>query len=169
MILAAIGPIAMAIGLFLFGLNLWVVVVHPSPTYILSNAITQYVLALVGTFALALIIDLLAPTFGGTSNRVQALKVAAYCYTPAWVAGILYIIPSLAMLVMLAGLYSLYLLYLGLPVLMKSSPDKKGVYLAAVIVAAIVLWIVIAAVGSAVTRAVAPSVIPTAGSISLPG
>src|SRR3954467_938325 len=45
MILAAIGPIAMAIGLFLFGLNLWVVVVHPSPTYILSNAITQYVLA----------------------------------------------------------------------------------------------------------------------------
>jgi hypothetical protein len=148
MILAAIAPIAMAIGLFLFGLNLFVVVIHPSPTYILSNAITQYVLALVGTFVLALIIDFLAPTFGGTSNRIQALKVAAYCYTPAWVAGILYIIPSLGMLVLLAGLYSLYLLYLGLPVLMRCPKDKSIGYTIVTVLCAIVMAVVISVLGA---------------------
>jgi len=169
-ILAAIPPIAMAVGWLLFGLNLIIVVIHPSITYILTSAITQYVLALVGVFVLALIIDALAPTFGGTKNRIQALKAAGYSYTPAWIAGILYIVPALGMLVLLAAIYSLYLLYLGIPVLMKSAPDKKGTYLAAVIVAAIVVYLVIAAVGAAVTRSVSP--LPTMGTpagYSLPG
>lgn len=169
-ILAAIPPIAMAVGLLLFGLNLIIIVIHPSTTYILTSAITQYVLALVGVFVLALIIDALAPTFGGTKNRIQALKAAGYAYTPAWIAGILYIVPALGMLVLLAAIYSLYLLYLGIPVLMKSSPDKKGTYLAAVIVAAIVVYLVIGAVGAAVTRSVSP--LPTMGTpagYSLPG
>jgi hypothetical protein len=169
-ILAAIPPLAMAIGLLLFGINLIIVTVRPSATYILANAITQYVMGLVGVYVLALIIEALAPTFGGTKNRIQALKVAAYSYTPAWIAGILLLMPSLALLVMLASLYCLYLLYLGLPVLMKSSPDKKGVYLAAVIVAAIVIGLVAAVVTSAVTRAFTPMPTLTApAGYTLPG
>jgi hypothetical protein len=169
-ILAAIPPVAMALGLFLFGLNLFIVVIHPSPTYILTTAITQYVLALVGVYVLALIIDALAPTFGGTKDRIQALKAAGYAYTPAWIAGILYIVPSLGLLVVLASLYSLYLLYLGIPILMKSAAEKKGTYLAAVIVAAIVVYLVIGAVAGVVTRAVAPlPMSTTTSSFSLPG
>ena len=73
---------------------------------------------------LALIIDALAPTFNGTKNQIQALKVAAYCSTASWMAGIFALIPGLRFFGIL-GLYSLYLLYLGLPVLMKS-PQGKG-------------------------------------------
>ena len=39
------------------------------------------------TFLLALIVDVLAPTFGGTKDFVASLKLVAYSYTAAWVAG----------------------------------------------------------------------------------
>jgi hypothetical protein len=93
-------------------------------------------------YVLALIIDALAPNFGGVSNQVQALKVAAYSSTASWVAGIFGLIPPLSWLGVL-GLYSLYLLYLGLPILMKSPPDKAAGYTGVVIIAAIVLFLVI--------------------------
>lgn len=166
-ILAAIPAVAMAVGLLLFGINLIIVTVRPSAGYILSNAIMQYVLALVGVYVLALIIEALAPTFGGVKDRTQAFKLAAYSYTPAWVAGILLLMPSLALLVLLASLYSLYLLFIGLPILMKSAADKTAVYFAAVLVAAIVLWLVIAAVTSAVTRTFAP-IAPASTGYTLP-
>jgi hypothetical protein len=169
MILAAIPALAMAIGLFLFGINLLIVTVRPSVGYIVANAVTQYVGSLIGVFVLALIIEALAPSFGGTKDRVQAMKVAAYSYTPAWIAGILLLMPSLALLVMLASLYCLYLLWLGLPLLMKSAPDKKGVYLAAVIVAAIVIGIIVGALTGAVTRSFMPAPTLTSPGYTLPG
>ena len=53
----------------------------------LSNMLLTYVLSLVGVFVLALIIDALAPTFGGQKDQTQALKTVAYAYTASWVAG----------------------------------------------------------------------------------
>ncbi len=110
---------------------------------------SQFVLALAGTFVLALIIDGLAPTFGGQKNQVQALKVAAYSSTASWVAGIFMILPTLGWLGIL-GLYSLYLLYLGLPRVMKAPQDKAMGYTVIVIVCAIVLYVVIGAITVAV-------------------
>ena len=72
-----------------------------------------YVLSLVGIFVLSLIINALAPSFGGQKNSAQALKVAVYSYTPAWVAGVLTILTSLGILAIIASFYGLYLLYLG--------------------------------------------------------
>jgi len=116
----------------------------------LSGAVVSYVLTLVGIFIMALIIDALAPRFGGTKNQVQALKTAAYAYTAYWVAGFGQIIPLIGVLVLLAGgLYSLYLLYLGLPFTMKSPPDRAVSYIALVVVCALVVGIVIAIVTGA--------------------
>ena len=116
----------------------------------LSGAVVSYVLALVGIFIIALIIDTLAPRFGGTKNQVQALKTAAYAYTAYWVAGIGQIIPLIGILVLLAGgLYSLYLLYLGLPFTMKSPPDRAVSYTGLVVVCAFVVGFVIAIVTGA--------------------
>lgn len=144
--LAAIGPVASLIGWSVLGMRVPFVGAIKIPiSYGLRMAVVQYVGALVGTFVLALIIDALAPTFGGQKNRIQALKVAAYSATAAWVAGIFAIIPALAILGIL-GLYSLYLLYLGLPVLMKSPQDKAMGYTVVVIVVAIVLAIVISVI-----------------------
>ena len=146
--LAAIGPIAQLIGFSVFGMH----IPFTSVTYRvpiaqgIKGAVIGYVLALLGPFVLALIIDALAPTFGGQKNQVQALKAAAYSSTAAWVAGIFALIPALSILGIL-GLYSLFLLYLGLPVVMKAPQDKAVGYTVVVIVCAIVLYFVIGWVG----------------------
>src|ERR1044072_7431152 len=85
----------------------------------LMSAIIHYILALVGVYVIAFIIDALAPTFGGRKDFNGAFKVAAYSPTAAWVAGVFALLPILSVLTIL-GLYSLYLLYVGLPVLVRA-------------------------------------------------
>jgi Yip1-like protein len=141
--LAAIGPVAQAIGSSVFGYTLpFIGSYRTPPGAAITGAIVSYCLTLVGVYVLALIIDGLAPTFNGTRNQIQALKVAAYSSTASWVAGIFALIPGLRFLTIL-GVYSLYLLYLGLPVLMKAPKEKAMGYTALVVVAAIVLFMVI--------------------------
>jgi hypothetical protein len=138
--LAAIPAIAGFIGMSVvgFGSVMGMSIKAPIGTG-LEGAIARFVGSLVGTYVLALIIDALAPTFAAQKNAIQALKVAAYSSTAAWVAGIFLIMPSLGMLSIL-GIYSLYLFFLGLPLLMKVPEDKAMGYTIAVIVAAIVLY-----------------------------
>lgn len=142
--LAAIGAICGFIGGALIGTTLPFTGVHYRVPIIsaLVGAIFTFGMALVGCFVLGLIIDALAPTFGGQKNPVQALKVAVYSYTPAWLAGVLNLVPLLAILGIFAAFYAIYLLYLGLPRLMKSPQDKALPYTAVVIVCAIVVAII---------------------------
>lgn len=154
--LAAIGAVAGFIGGSIVGMSLPFVGTYRVPiTTGLGAAIFAFAMAIVGVFILAFIIDALAPTFGAQKNSAQALKVAVYSYTPAWLAGVLQIIPALSVLAIIAALYGIYLLYLGLPPLMKSPPDKAAGYTAVVVVSAIVLSMVIAAVGGVMFGAAA--------------
>ena len=124
----------------------------------LAGLVIGIVMAIVGIFVLAFIVDALAPTFGGQKDMSQAVKVVAYSYTAAWVFGLLEVIPVLGWIAALVGgLYGLYLLYLGLPKLMKSPPEKSVPYLVVVIVCAIVLWIVIGIVTATTAAMFAPS------------
>ena len=142
-VLAAIGPVASIIGWSAFGMGLPFAGTYRVPIgAAIRQGVIQYVLGLVGVFVLALIIDALAPTFAAQKNRLQALKVAAYSSTAAWVAGIFTLIPALSILGLL-GLYSLYLLYLGLPVLMKAPQQKAMGYTVVVVIAAVVLFFVV--------------------------
>jgi hypothetical protein len=146
--LAAIGPVAQAIGSSVFGMSLPIVGTYRVPIgSAITGAVVTYVLNLAGIYVLGLIIDALAPTFSGQKNPIQALKVAAYSSTASWVAGIFALLPGLSILTLL-GLYSLYLLYTGLPVLMKAPQDKAVGYTAVVILAAIVLILLIGMVGA---------------------
>ncbi|HEU5217528.1 MAG TPA: Yip1 family protein [Gemmatimonadales bacterium] len=113
----------------------------------LSGAVVRYVATLAGVYVLALIVDALAPNFGGTKSQIQALKLAAYASTASWVAGIFMLIPGLGILTIL-GLYSLYLLFLGLPILMKSPEDKSLGYTVVTILCGIVVYFVIGAVAA---------------------
>lgn len=142
LILAAIPAVASLIGLMLVGRSGMGMAWHLAPSVAITTAVTQYALALVGVFLLALVIDWLAPSFNGTSNRVQAFKVSAYAATAAWLAGIFAIIPALSFLSLL-GLYSLYLLYTGLPLLMKVPEDKALMYTVVTVVAGFVLMAVL--------------------------
>jgi len=112
-----------------------------------TQLVITYVIALGVTYLMMLIIDALAPSFGGTKNQVQALKSIAYAYTASWVASILALIPGLGLLVLLAAaIYGIYLLYLGLPHTMKCPQDKAGGYAAVVIIVAFLLSLVLSAV-----------------------
>jgi Yip1 domain len=150
--LAAIGPIAQAIGWSVFGMRVPFLGSYRTPVgTAITQAVVTYVLTLIGVYVLAVVIDKLAPTFSGVSSQIQAFKVAAYSLTAAWVAGIFSLIPALSILGIL-GIYSLYLLYLGLPVLMKSPPEKALGYTVVVILCAIVLSILIGVVAGMFVR-----------------
>lgn len=168
--LAAIGPVAGLIGGLAFGYGAFGIVYRPSIGGAVTTAIVSYAMALIGTYVLALIIDALAPTFGGTKNPVAAMKVAAYSATAGWLAGIFGVVPAIAFLSIL-GLYSLYLLYIGLPLLMKAPADKAIGYIVATIVAAVVLFALVGAVTSAIgARLMAPALLgTTSGTIGVPG
>ena len=90
----------------------------------LVNMVVGYVLSLVMVFVLALIVDALAPTFGGTKNQANALKLVGYGATAGFLGGIFNLFPALSILGLLAALYSVYLIYTGLPVLMRCTADK---------------------------------------------
>jgi hypothetical protein len=167
-ILAAIPPIASAVGQLVFGWRFLGIVYRPSPVHVITQAVIQYALSLAMVYVMALIIEALAPSFGGTKDRLAAFKVAAYSGTAAWLAGIFGIIPNLSFLGALLGLYSLYLYYTGLPVLMKVPADKAIGYILAIIVAAIVLFFIVAAITAALVGAFAPMPLGTnGGSLSI--
>lgn len=143
--LVLIGPLAGAVGRFIFGKRIAGTSLPESVS--LSGAITWFVIALLlslaAVFVLAQVINLLAPGFGGQKNDVQALKVAAYSNTPVWLAGIFNIHGRFLILGIIVSLYGLYLLYLGLPTLMKVPQDRAMGYTAVVIIAAIVIFLLV--------------------------
>lgn len=170
--LAAIGPVVGLIGGLVFGYGgMFGITIRPSVTMAVTGAVISYLLALLCAWLFSKIIDALAPSFGGQKNPVQAMKVAAYSGTAAYLAGIFQIIPALGILGLL-GLYSLYLLYLGLPRLMKAPADKAMGYTIVTVVVAIVLFFVVSVVTGALTSLVAPRAITSAtmsGEVSVPG
>lgn len=150
MILAAIGPVAGFIGSLIFG--------DASIIGALVVALISYSLSLAAVFVLGILINALAPSFGSTVDQVQAMKVAVYASTAAWVAAIFDLIPVLSVLSLIGAIYSLVLLFIGLPMLMKTPEDKKVVYYVVVLIAGLVLYAIIGAAIRAVTLSVAASV-----------
>ena len=144
-ILALIPAIASFIGMSLVGVGIsFMGISYRVPVGTgLVHAILQYVLTLVGIYVVAFIIDALAPSFDSKKNMVAAMKVAVYASTPAWIAGILGIIPMLGILVIIASLYGLYLFYVGLPILMETPKEKVLGYFVVVIVVAVIVSVLI--------------------------
>jgi hypothetical protein len=110
----------------------------------LTGACVGYAISLAVVYVLAVIVDALAPNFGGQQDRIQALKVTAYAYTAIWVAGFGALLPALYAVIALAGAaYSVYLLYLGLPSTMKVPPERTAGYTAVIaIIALVVTWVI---------------------------
>jgi hypothetical protein len=141
-VLALIPVVAGFVGWVVIGVNMPLAGMVQMPVFAgLLNAILGYGLSFILLYAMAHIVNALAPTFGGVKNFQNALKLAAYASTPSWLAGIFLILPGLTFLTLL-GLYGFYLLWLGLPVLMKSPPERTALYTLAIAVATILAAIV---------------------------
>ncbi len=151
-ILAAIPAVAGFIKGSLIGTTLFGVTVRTPIGSGIVGMIVSYALTLAIVYVLALIIDALAPNFGGEKNPVQALKTAAYTYTASWVASIALIVPWIGWLVVLAGaIYGIYLLYLGLPHTMRSASEKSALYTVVIVVIGFVLSLVVGAIVAGIT------------------
>jgi len=151
--LVGIGVLATFLGQTLVGVPLPLFgTVRLSTAAAVTNAVVTFGLSFLGVFLIALIVDALAPTFGGEKDPLASLKVTAYSYTPAWVAAVLNLIPVLGILALLAAFYGLYLLYLGLPALMHSPKDRAVGYTVVTVLCAIVLGVVIAVSSQLLSR-----------------
>ena len=137
MLLAAIGPIMILLSTTLFTSALGF-------GFGVRAAIAAYINALIGVAVLAMIVDVLAPSFGGAKDYVRSLKLVAYSFTSVWVAQIALIVPVLGWLIVLAGaIYGFYLFFLGAPLLGRCSVEKAVPYTIVVVLCAIVLSIII--------------------------
>ena len=105
----------------------------------IDSLITSFSVYLLGTW----FVDRMSPAFGANRELNRSAQLVAYAYTPAWLAGIFYLLPMLQELVVL-GLYSVYLFYLGIPVIKRMPDDQR---IAFTISSAIVLIIIRFVVG----------------------
>ena len=143
--LAAVGAIASSLGAWLVGIpavpygN-----IRLGPGAALAGALLHLALQFATVFVVALIVNALAPTFGGRKDSRRALQVTAYSFTPAWVAAALTILPTLGAIASLLGLYGLYLLYTGLPVLMQANRDRTLGYTVVIVICTVAISFAIA-------------------------
>ena len=134
MVLAAIGPVVLVVTSPLMG----------GIGFGLRAAVAAYVNSLVAVALLAAVVDVLAPSFGGTKDYMRSLKLVAYSFTSVWVAQVALIVPALGWVLILAAmLYGFYLFFLGAPVLGRCSVDKAIPFTIVVILCAIVLGVIV--------------------------
>lgn len=144
--LVGIGAVAAFISIGVIGISIPFLGTHRSISGGISAALLHLVVGLLSVFLIGWLINALAPTFTSQQNQQQALKLAAYAYTPAWIAAVLQILPGSTILALLGGLYGLYLIYIGLPVLMKTPAEKALPYTAVIVICAFVLSLIFGAV-----------------------
>jgi hypothetical protein len=141
MVLAAIAPVANFIGLCIVGSGPFGATVRMPLAAGVAYAALMYLLSLGWVYVLAMVIHAFSPKFEGRGEFMDALKVAAFTPTPAWIAGVFGIIPALSIIGNLVSLYSVYLLYLGLPVLTEPPQEKEVPFFCVVVLTMIVLTV----------------------------
>jgi hypothetical protein len=119
-------------------------------------------MAIISLFIVSFVANVASPKFGGKDSFPAAFRLVAYSMTAAWVAAILGLIPSLALIGALLGLYSFYLFYLGATPVMGVPQDKAVTYTVVTVVAVIVLYLIV----SAITATVLGSMMVSAGAIA---
>ncbi len=130
MILGVIGPLAVLVA-----------------TGSVALAIGQYLMMLVVTALVALVVDLLAPSFGGRKGYEDSLKLAAFSYTAAYVGGIFALLGAIGgFLSLAAAVYAWYTFYLGAPVLGKCAAGKAVPFTIVVVLAGMAIGFLFALV-----------------------
>ena len=119
----------------------------------LVAAIVIYAITLAATYVIALIAQFLAPQFGGRADIVDALKLVAYAYTPAWVGGVFNLIPLLGILDLLLALYGFYVLYAGATPVVNVPKDRAAVFTIVLVVAVILMFFIVSAIVGAIVGA----------------
>lgn len=146
--LAAIPPVAGFIGSSIIGMAAPGFGTIRVPLFAgLLGAVIGYVLNFVAVYAVAIIIDQLAPRFDGLHDFGNAFKVTVYAFTPYWLGGIFQLVPGLRFIGGVAALYGIYLMWTALPRLMKVPSDRAAAYVATAAACAFAVLLVVGLIG----------------------
>ncbi|GAC1626443.1 MAG: hypothetical protein NVS4B5_18110 [Vulcanimicrobiaceae bacterium] len=138
--LAAVGPIATFGTLRLLGIHIAAHrVFRVAESVAIAGALQSFVAALGGVFLLAALIALLAPAFHARRDFADAFRIAAYAYTPMWIAGVFagLLVPFAVPLVAVAAADALLSLVLGLIAIGGAPPRRAAIFAAAVVAATV--------------------------------
>jgi len=114
---------------------------------IAGMAILSLIVSLVSLLVMGTMVKLVSPSFNGTSDKVQAMKLMAYASTPSWVVALLSWIPFLgAVLGFAAMVYVVYLIYCGLNPVMGVPKEK----IAGFTVVIVLIYLVVALIMSGI-------------------
>lgn len=127
MYLALIPPFAGFLGGYFFGFGHAGRLAGLSLEAGLLRAALQYALSLPTLYLVAFVLSSVAPYFDGESDDTRALTLAAYSYTPAWLAALFGLAPGLRWLDVL-GFYGIYVFYHGLPRMLKCPKENADVF-----------------------------------------
>ena len=149
MILALIPVVSAFIAMSLIGFSVLGQTVRISLLSGSVNMAIGYVVWLLMIYVIALLADLLAPTFNAQKNPMNALKLIAYSSTPSMLGGLFVLVPVVSSVLSLAAsLYSVYLLFQGIPVMMGVAREKALPYTAVLTIGGFVAAVLIGLVSS---------------------
>jgi hypothetical protein len=144
--LAAIPAVAKALGLMVFGIQIFGVLVKPAPVMAVAAGFLVYVAALLSALILAGVIDAFSAVFNGEKGFGRAMMLSVFAHAPGWLGGVFLVLPAMGVLpplgILTIGLtlYGFYLLYLGLQPVMKVKRDNCPVYGGVALVVFLGLW-----------------------------
>jgi len=147
--LALLSAIASFIGYGLVGIGFL-----SGITFGLAYGLISLLSTVIAVYITALIVNILAPNFSSEKDMGRAMQLVAYSYTPAWIGGLLNIIPVIGWIGGLFGLYGIYLMYLGFPHTMKTPEDKTVVYMIVTAIILIVLYMILGAIIASIVFAI---------------
>lgn len=149
--LAAIPPLCGVIGAYIFGMQLGGEVMRPVLSEALVSAIVTWLVSIGLVGFLGVLINAVANQFDAEPNALAAQKIAAYSLTPAFLSGVFSLWPPLWWVSLFALAAMVFLMYRGLPILMKTPPERALSYAATATIAAMLAGIVLFSLASCVS------------------
>ena len=133
--LAAIPPLAVIAGSFIFSKNLS----DNALTPLLIPNLLWYCMYVLNVVVVGAVITSIVTPRDTQWTGLQGFKVAAYSFTPLFIAGFFVVIPKMDWVIYTAMLYSIYLIYLGVMAIAGTSKKRSAGYAAASFLSAAVL------------------------------
>jgi len=149
--LAAIPPICGVLGAYVFGMQIGGETLRPALGDALVSAVVTWLVSIALVGFLGVLVNAIANQFDADQNDLAAQKLAAYSLTPSFLSGVFSLWPPLWWLSLFALAAMVFLMYRGLPILMKTPPERALSYAATATVAAMIAAIVLFGLASCVS------------------
>jgi len=138
-ILSVIPPAASVAGRYIFDGNVSDSVLFSSPRQLMLSSVLWYCMYIMNVMITGAVVTSIMAAAESRWRGVRGLQIAAYSFTPLFIAGFIAVIPHMTWCIHIAVLYGMYILYLGMRALFAMRGMRAAVHAAASIAAAAVI------------------------------